>query len=309
MTGFATELRQVAIGFGVPAGCGAGFVSPIGAGPPAANWFFKRRGLAVGIVISGVSASPIVLVPFVIYLVSSVGRRAALLIVGGALTAVVASILFFSLRCQRRDIGSRPYGAGAGARAAAVTADDLRRTRLANATRTRPYWLSAIDYFIRGCTTPAMITTHFVPHALGDLRASEAHASPVVAALGTSDAVGTITAGWVSDRFGRPARLGLTYQIRGLPCVVPLSFGGTFVLLVWSVVFGMPDVASVPLVTRLSGDRFGRRSMGTLDASIFFVQQPCVAADSAFDGSSSSSLTRTSTRCSLRSRCSPSPAC
>ncbi len=281
----ATQYWQVLIAFGVFAGLAAGFGSPVGAAPLAARWFVKRRGLAVGLVIAGISASQIVFVPLVIYLVSSAGWRNALLATGGVLLVVVAPLLFLLIRSEPRSMGLEPYGAERDqALAAAVAADDQRKTKLLDAMRSRPYWFLSLGYFVCGYTTLGLIMTHFVPYAVGDLRFTEAHAAQAIAVVGIFDVAGTVTAGWISDRFGRTIPLGVTYLIRALSYVLLLSATTPELLLLWSIVFGLSDVASVPLVTQLTGDLYGRRSMGTIYASIFLMHQVGAAVGAAFGG-------------------------
>ncbi len=53
-----------------------------------ANWFFRRRGFAMGLTMTGLSLGGMVMVPFSVYLTSHFGLRTALPILGGSILAV-----------------------------------------------------------------------------------------------------------------------------------------------------------------------------------------------------------------------------
>lgn len=75
------------------------------------NWFFKKRGLVLGIVFMGSGLGSVVLIPLANALILSSGWRSAMLILSVILAAVALPICFFIIRARPEEVGYPPYGA------------------------------------------------------------------------------------------------------------------------------------------------------------------------------------------------------
>jgi len=64
------------------------------------------------------------------------------------------------------------------------------------------FWLLMATFFVCGYTSNGMVLTHFMPHAL-EHNFSELQASTALGVMGAMNVVGTISSGWLCDRFGR----------------------------------------------------------------------------------------------------------
>jgi hypothetical protein len=77
-------------------------------------------------------------------------------------------------------------------------------------------------FFVCGYTSNGMVLTHFMPHALEH----GLHRAPGVDGarrMGAMNGVGTITSGWIYDRFGRRGPLATYDFVRGLSLLLLLN--------------------------------------------------------------------------------------
>jgi MFS family permease len=118
--------------------------------------------------------------------------------------------------------------------------------------------------------TTSIISIHFVPFAIGQ------GISPVLAATIFSfmmalNMVGSLSAGFLSDRFGGSKNwLALVYFCRGSAYVLLLLVPGAMGLWVFAAVAGLSWVATNPLTTSLTADVYGVRALGTIGGISFF---------------------------------------
>ncbi len=94
-------------------------------------------------------------------------------------------------------------------------------------------------------------------------------ASPV-GVMGAMNIVGTLSSGWLSDRFDNRKLLAAYYGFRAislaaLPFVIE-SRG----LYLFAIVYGIDWIATVPPTANLTAKIFGRASLGTIYGWVFF---------------------------------------
>ncbi len=76
--------------------------------------------------------------------------------------------------------------------------------------------------------------------------------------IGVFDLIGTISSGWLSDRFDNRWLLFWFYGLRGLSLVfLPFSNFSISQLAVFAVFYGLDWVATVPPTVKLAAERFG----------------------------------------------------
>jgi len=151
---------------------------------------------------------------------------------------------------------------------ASSSAQDLRRTPMREAARTRDFWLLAGSFFICGYTTNGMIGTHLLPHAI-EHGFVEAQISWALALMGIMNIAGTMASGWLSDRYDNRKLLAIYYGFRAvslaaLPFILEMQ--GMFI---FAIIYGLDWVATVPPTVNLTALRFGRGSVGTVYGWIF----------------------------------------
>jgi MFS transporter, OFA family, oxalate/formate antiporter len=165
------------------------------------RWFVRRRGLAVGLASAGGSLGTFVLPPVAHWLVSELGWRRAYLVFGAAIFLALAGVALL-MRRDPESLGLHPDGVPAPAPTAALGGWTVR-----DAVRTRAFW---VLFAIFGLTwIPVFIPlVHLVPLAR-DLGIDALRAATLVSALGIAAVAGRLSMGWLSDRIGRRAILGV----------------------------------------------------------------------------------------------------
>ena len=188
---------------------GSIFLAYIGHSMFLANWFVRRRGLAVGIAFSGVGVGAIVLFPLLQDVISVSGWRRACWVMALLLLAIVLPLNLLLQRQRPSDLGLEPDGDSAHHRAAGRRMVDNVVDRkwaetdwtLGSAARTaRFWWLSVafgtglyVWYAVQVHQTKYLIEIGFDPVA----------AAQALGLVGFFGAAGQIGLGYLSDRVGR----------------------------------------------------------------------------------------------------------
>jgi|GEM_PF-3292965 len=192
------ELWQLFLFWGVVVGVGTGAVGNVLGATVAHRWFRTHRGLVIGLFGAATSAGSLVFIPAMAALSVSVGWRGAIVLLIVACLAVLVPVALF-MRDRPADAGTRAFGEGQTI-STAERDDDQRRTPLRAAVRTMDFWLLAGSFFICGYTSNGLIGTHLIPHAV-EHGFTEVTAASAVGVMGAMNIVGTLSSGWLSDRF------------------------------------------------------------------------------------------------------------
>jgi sugar phosphate permease len=260
-------ITQLTLMWGVVVGLATGVLAiPLGAAL-ANRWFSQRRGLVVGILGAGSSAGALIWVPLMNAVTQSAGWRAAMLL-GAALLLILVPLVLLFVRNSPRDVGLQPYGAETAPPGDAVAAQ--RTTPMSEALWTRDFWLLAGSFFVCGFTSNGLIGTHLIPHAV-EHGFTEGVAAGALALIGAFNVVGTICSGYLTDRFNPRLLLATYYAFRAASLVLLPSVSTETGLIVFSVMFGLDYIATVPPTVALTADRFGRASVATVFGWISFV--------------------------------------
>jgi MFS family permease len=257
------EMWQLYVFWGVLVGLGTGALAgPIG-GTVALRWFNKYRGMVVGLFGAASAAGQLVFVPLLIDLNAAQGWRYVVLALGVAVAVAFIPVLFF-MRNRPQDMDQEAYG-----EATAATAQvDNRKTPLREVIRTRDFWLLSMSFFVCGYTTNGLIQTHLLPHTLehgfveGDIKWA-------LGIMGALNIIGTLTSGWLCERFDNRKLLACYYGFRALSLAALPFILDMQGMLLFAVVYGLDWVATVPPTVNLTAQRFGRGSLGTVYGWIF----------------------------------------
>ena len=282
---YVQKLWHVYVTTGFLMALGAGGASMTTGSTVAARWFEARRGMAIGISAAGMSAGQLVMIPLASALTIWFGWRTSYLWLGIALLVVVLPIALFFIRDDPAERGVRPYGATGTALAAAQSAavEKSQRVRIQEAMYVPQFWLLMATFFVCGYTSNGMVLTHFMPHAL-EHNFSELQASTALGVMGAMNVVGTISSGWICDRFGRRGPLAFFYFFRGVSLLFLLYVWNAPSLHLWAAIFGLNYISTVPPTTTLTANIFGRYSVGELSGWIFFSHQVGSALGAALAG-------------------------
>ncbi|MCI0893959.1 MAG: MFS transporter [Chloroflexi bacterium] len=260
--------------FGVVSGIATSGTSLSNTMALVSRWFRRRRGTVTGINAAGLAAGGFLIVPFAAYMLQATNWRVTWAILGMLVLGLGVPLAYLFLRDDPSQMGLQPDGdPNPPDDEPDQTPDRVRGPlevdRWAQAFRSLPIWQLSGSYFVCGFTT-SIISIHFVPFAI-DQGISPILAATIFSFMMALNMVGSLSAGFVSDRFGGSKNwLALVYLCRGAAYVLLLLVPGAMGLWVFAAVAGLSWVATNPLTTTLTADVYGLRALGTIGGISFF---------------------------------------
>lgn len=254
-------------------GLGASFVP---ASSTVVKWFVRRRGLAVGLVTSGVGLGTILVPPIAGLLIQNLGWRGAyfwLGIVLGCLLVLAASVMVR----EPEIAGLRPDGDAAVPAAGATgpaRPEDPAWTA-GDAVRAPVFWLMTAAYTFHSAVI-FLPLVHLVGFAQTEAGIATGAAAWAISIIGIGSLAGRLTTAAIADRLpDRYIVLGcFLLQVAGF---LGLSQAGSVVTLyVAATVYGVSYGALTGMMPVLVGNYFGRRHAGAI-GGIFFAVLGCAA--------------------------------
>ena len=241
-----------------------------------ANWFFRKRGRALGFVMSGVGIGGALLLPVLGWWISVHGWRSAA-IASGVLILTVGLPLAMVMRHRPEDYGLLPDGSSA-ASAGSAASHGTGRPRPPSgpeigglqSLKTTQFWFLGASLSLRAIVTTGF-TIHFVAMMV-DRGFTFVVASSLLGAVALVSLLGRIGISWLGDfvdkRYLLAATLGLTSLTMLAMTQVqtrPLLIGA---LVLYAVAYG----GSIVLPVSLQADYFGRKSFATIRGLMSTVQ-------------------------------------
>ena len=220
-----------------------------------------QRSRVFGIITATSSAGMFVVPPLAQLLLSNLGWQGALY----ALAAVAAVVALMAFGLPARP-GTQLHGVQQ------PHLDEPFRGVMERAARHRGYLLLTTGFFVCGFHV-AFISTH-LPAFLGDKGLPEFVAAGALALIGAFNILGSITFGWLGDRFSRKYMLSFIYLGRALVILLFLLAPVTRTsALVFGGAIGILWLATVPLTSGIVAQIFGARYLSTLYGIVFFSHQ------------------------------------
>ena len=252
---------------------GAGFV-PVGVA--ISNWFDRRRGVAMGITMAGVSLGAIVIAPLAHYLIVGTGWRMAFVILGAMCAVLIVIPVMFVMRNRPEDMGLLPDGArpvvngevserysmSDPSEPGGISNTDESSWTLSMAFRSLPFWLVLATFFFAGIVV-AGVLQHEV-NILKGMGIPLAAASFALGLTGGIGGVGKVLFGFVADRFTPKyaSILCIALQIVGL--IILMMTHTTAMVWVFVFVYGFAMGGWLTLEPLITGQFFGMASFGTI---------------------------------------------
>ncbi|OGB88957.1 MAG: hypothetical protein A3H39_16830 [candidate division NC10 bacterium RIFCSPLOWO2_02_FULL_66_22] len=262
LTSRSRELWHLYLTYGFLASAGVGALwGPFA--PLIARWFAVRRGLALGIVYSGVGVGTLLMSPLAAWIMAKAEWRTAVLIFGVAALGVNTAAGIFLVE-RPSDRGLTPYGAAtAGDGAVAREGDASSRTwTWQDAFGTWQLWTLVATFFLC-CLSHSTLMLHLVPHAT-DHRVPGGTAAAILGLTGAFTVVGRIGVGGLADVLGgkRALLIALAAQTAMSPWL--LATTEVWSLVVFAVLFGIGFGGGFPTYPVISREYFGVTSLGAV---------------------------------------------
>jgi len=172
---------------------------------------------------------------------------------------LLVPLVFFFMPERPADVGLHRYGATQPDPVATTKANPIATafSALAEAARTRTFWLLFLTFFVCGLSTNGLIGTHLIAFC-ADNGIPEVQAAGMLAAMGVFDIIGTTFSGWLSDRYDNRWLLFVYYGLRGLSLLyLPYSDFSFYGLGLFTMFYGLDWIATVPPTVRLTTAQFG----------------------------------------------------
>lgn len=248
MTMLVSDLYSFWLAYFVVAMLGVGS-TPIVLVRPITAAFDKRRGLALGIALTGAGLAGF-WVPNVVTEVSTAfGWRAGYWTIG-SLAMLSAPLVWFGFGPSERR-----------ATAAAAISGPKTGLSLAEARKTSAFWFATILSISMALGVGGMIV-HLIP-MFQDLGADAKAAAQLASVIGVASSIGRLTIGLCLDRFAAPA-VSVTVLALGMAGIAILGLGDLNTGIVAVALIGLLLGAELDLLAYMTSRLFGQRAFGTI---------------------------------------------
>ena len=257
--GHLTQLWQFQSIVGLMAGLGVSMLGMVPASMLISRWFRNRMSTAMGVAYAGFGTGTILIVPLAQRSIELAGWRETYAIMGMATLALLP--LLFLLPWREIMAAGPPISRE---RQKGNFAD------LGKAFRTREYWQIVQLFSFTSLSTDSIIpqaVPFFVEGGLSPLEAATAFG-----AAGMLSIFGIMTAGWAGDRIGYRATVSITFLSTFIGIVSMLVFSYAplgWLVLGFSLFFGLAMGARGPVVSSLAARHFGGAAFATIYGTMF----------------------------------------
>jgi MFS family permease len=258
----ATDATSFLLSFGVLLSVGLAFASPVAFTPIISHWFTRQRGMALFFLSTGSMAGMAIMTPVLMAAIEAFGWRPTLVGFAAALTLLALPVALFVMRDQAPAGTDLPASEAAAMATRAASAPAQPAPRLAEALRTRPFWMIFAGLFACGFSMN-LLGTHGVPMLMD--HGFDAHSSSLgIGLIGFVAIFGTLVLGRWSDRLPRRNILAAIYGVRGLGFFALVVVGAHWELYAAASIGGLVWAGSIALSSAILADVYGVRLVGVL---------------------------------------------
>jgi sugar phosphate permease len=255
--------------------------SPVSFSRVIANWFNRKRGLALGIATTGIGLGGLIMPLLSQFLIEKVDWRQSFFILGGICLLIAVPLVGFFMKDHPEDVGMLPDGTIKKI-SAEMSSNVLIDIPVNKALKTGTFWIICFIFFCVAVCGIGMLT-HLSP-LLTDRGISPGNAALATSLFGAATIIGRVINGSLIDKYFAPhvAAVTLTGAAIGM-AIIWFGYNGTAIfvaiMLIGFALGGEADVTPF-LLSRY----FGIRTMGRLYGIIFGVYTIGVALGSYLFG-------------------------
>ena len=240
----------------------------------ASRWFTRNRGLALGIVSSGVGLGTLIIVPGAERLIAISDWSTAYIIFGAASGVIMTAMSFFlhpapqQFTEQRNKASKNPDPASVKIENRDFSSRQAGRT-LGEAIRS-PQMIILLLIFALLIFSNQLVLVHLVNYAT-DTGITPLMAATLVSIIGIVSIAGRLSMGIGADRIGIYNTLILCSVLLTVSIACLVFTRSLWAFYVVAVIFGFSYGGEVPQIPLFVGKFFGTRSMAALVGLILFV--------------------------------------
>jgi len=220
--------------------------------------FHERRGLALGIVMTGNGITAILSPVLIGRLIEAQGWRVGYV----ALTLVILLATPAILALLRSAEGIRPKAHDRTPQSAPLQLG----ASFAEASRTLPFWAMGIAFFLGTAATSGMIV-HMIPFLL-DSGAEMTSATAIASLIGFGLIGGRLITGWLMDRF-EASLVGAGMMLASAAGMLLLALGDVETAFFGAFAIGLCIGAELDVIGYLTGHYYGMRSYGSIYGMLY----------------------------------------
>ena len=232
-----------------------------------ANWFIRRRGLAMGLTLSGLSLGGVLLVPLATHFTARWGLEVALPLLGATFWLVIIPAALFVIKRRPSDVDQFPDGDPARflpdetSGTPTSRACQVRAWTRAQALRTTAFWAIVASFFLAlgGQIAFLVHQVSFLSQTLGRPGAASA-----VSLTAGASIVGRLILGSIADRSDRRSMAAFCFLVQGLAILSLAHSRHIVVLYLGTFAFGLTMGGILLMQSLLIGECFGLVSFGTI---------------------------------------------
>jgi len=237
-------------------GVSLGFVGVLPSVVLVSSWFVRRRGTALGILLTGTSVGGVLIPPLATPLIERFGWRSAMLVVSLIIWVILAPAILLFVKNRPSDIGLVPDGDPPRATTAEAGVGATEGLTFSQAIRTPVFWIFAIGAAL--IFYPIFVTSQQLILQTSRIGLTPQQSSYVLSGLFLVSVGGKFFFGYLSDRY-RPLRVMLvctTVMFLSTLILLKLTPVTAFIFL---LPFGLGYGGAFVLIQRLTADFFGPR--------------------------------------------------
>jgi len=230
------------------------------------NWFIRKRGFAMSLANTGLSAGGIVMVPFASYIITRWGLETALPVLG---TIYAAVVIFSTYFIKQRPSDTNQFPDGAPPEAVSTDSHSAKIhysnqmqvwTRL-QAIRTLAFWSIVIAFLLALAGQIAFLVHQisFLSQYLGISGAAKA-----VSITAGASIVGRLWLGTFVDRYDKRYVIMVCFLIQGIAVFTLAHYQHILILYLGTLAFGLTMGNIIMMQSLITGECFGLVSFATV---------------------------------------------
>ncbi len=228
------------------------------------NWFEKKRGLAMGVAMTGIGFGGLIMAPFAALLIARFGWRLAFVALSVLIFVVVVAVVLTIVRSRPGDMGLLPDGAvtSAASTASGAGGQIAASIELPQAVKTTAFWVLSIGNFLG-----VFASLSIVGHLVAFLRDMGFEGRTAAASLGLTvgvSVVGRVFFGVLADRSSKRAIASGAFALYAVAALLLLSIRSIGALPAFVVIFGLALGGVAVMIPLLVGECFGLLAFGKI---------------------------------------------
>ncbi len=227
-----------------------------------ANWFKKRRSLAMGLLTTGFGVSGL-MTPIIAMMIRSIGWRETMFLLCPFILVIGIPLSFF-IRDRPESYGMQPDGVmleTSSTDKVKFRERDLGLT-LKQALKTKTFWMLLLYAF---CVQFAFSTipVQEMPHLI-NVGISEKLAALTMAGYSLVSLVGRLLISWLGDTYSKKRLLMISAAMQAIGFFIYANITSPWMIIPFILFYGPGFGATVPLLPGIQADYFGVRSFASI---------------------------------------------